>query len=280
MAIPKTIDNDIAYVSKTFGFDSAVGAATQAIASAHNEAISLPHGIGLVKVMGRYAGFVAAHATLALPDVNFCLIPEVPFELDGPKGLLANLLERVVDRGHAVILVAEGAGQGLFVEGEPERDASGNVRLHDVGTFLKAKIAEYFGAKGIAHNLKYIDPSYMVRSVPANPVDRIFCGFLGQTAVHAGMAGKDRPHGQLLEHGLCPRSLKGLHRRVQEGRSPGLALALGQGGHGPERDGQQRRMTGSLPGGPSGGRPKAEKDRPGGAAMDKRRLFCYLRNGV
>lgn len=190
VAIPKTIDNDIAYVSKTFGFDSAVGAATRAISSAHNEAISLPHGIGLVKVMGRYAGFVAAHATLALPDVNFCLIPEVPFELDGDRGLLAELLERVVDRGHAVILVAEGAGQDLFSEGEPERDASGNVRLHDVGTFLKAKIADYFAAKGIAHNLKYIDPSYMVRSVPANPVDRIFCGFLGQNAVHAGMAGK------------------------------------------------------------------------------------------
>ena len=190
VAIPKTIDNDIAFVSKTFGFDSAVEAATNAIASAHNEAISLPNGIGLVKVMGRYAGFVAAHATLALADVNFCLIPEVPFDLEGPNGLLAHVLDRVVDRGHAVILTAEGAGQHLFQEGELERDASGNVRLHDVGTFLRSKITEYFSEKGIILNLKYIDPSYMVRSVPGNAIDRIFCGFLGQNAVHAGMAGK------------------------------------------------------------------------------------------
>jgi len=192
VAIPKTIDNDIAYVARTFGFDSAVAAATQAIASAHNEAISLPHGIGLVKVMGRYAGFVAAHATLALAEVNFCLIPEVPFDLEGDNGLLAHVLERTVERGHAVILVAEGAGQNLIGEGELKKDASGNVLLHDIGIFLRDRIKDYFLKKGISLNLKYIDPSYMIRSVAANPIDRIYCGFLGQHAVHAGMAGKSR----------------------------------------------------------------------------------------
>ena len=190
VAIPKTIDNDIAYVARTFGFDSAVAAATRAIASAHNEAISLPHGIGLVKVMGRYAGFVAAHAALALADVNFCLIPEVPFDLEGDNGLLAHLMERTVERGHSVILVAEGAGQNHIGDGELMKDASGNVLLHDIGTFLRERIKGYFLEKGISLNLKYIDPSYMIRSVAANPIDRIYCGFLGQHAVHAGMAGK------------------------------------------------------------------------------------------
>ncbi len=190
VAIPKTIDNDINWVSKTFGFDSAVEAAAQVILSAHNEAISAPNGVGLVKVMGRQAGFVAANTTLALADVNFCLIPEVPFDLEGPKGLLNRLVERIKGRGHAVIIVAEGAGQHFFAGQAQERDASGNVKLKNIGLYLKERITEHFQTEGIELNLKYIDPSYTIRSVPANPIDRIFCGFLGQHAAHAAMAGK------------------------------------------------------------------------------------------
>ncbi|MBW2618557.1 MAG: ATP-dependent 6-phosphofructokinase [Deltaproteobacteria bacterium] len=190
VGIPKTIDNDITLVSKTFGFDSAVEAATDAIESAHNEATSVHNGIGLVKVMGRYAGFVAAHATLALADVNYCLIPEVPFDLEGPKGLLAKLEARLDRRGHAVVLTAEGAGQHLMGGDQAEKDASGNISLKDIGLFLKDRITSHFKSVNKIVTLKYIDPSYMVRSVAASPVDRIFCGFLGQHAVHAGMAGK------------------------------------------------------------------------------------------
>jgi 6-phosphofructokinase 1 len=190
IGIPKTIDNDIAYVDMTFGFQTAVEAAARVILGAHNEATSAPNGVGLVKVMGRHSGYVAANATLALKDVNICLVPEVEFELDGPNGLLNILNERLVHRGHCVILVAEGAGQDFFQDKTQDQDASGNVRLGDIGVFLRDRIKNHFKSNELELNLKYIDPSYEIRSVPANANDRIYCGFLGQHAVHAGMAGK------------------------------------------------------------------------------------------
>jgi 6-phosphofructokinase 1 len=190
IAIPKTIDNDICFVEQTFGFQTAVEAATHAILGAHNEATGAPGGIGLVKLMGRLSGFVAAHATLALSEVNFCLIPEVDFDLEGPRGLLARLEERILSRGHAVIVVAEGAGQKFFQDMNLGTDASGNPRLGDIGRYLKDRINEHFHERGIEINLKYIDPSYLIRSVPANSGDRVYTGFLGHHAVHAGLAGK------------------------------------------------------------------------------------------
>ena len=190
IVIPKTIDNDIPLVARSFGFDTAVEIATDAIRAAHTEALGAPNGIGLVKLMGRYAGFVAANAALALREVNFVLIPESDFDMDGEHGLLANLEKRLKERGHAVILVAEGAGQKFFKEEDLPRDPSGNIKPGDIGTFLSDRIRSYLTAKGIEVNLKYIDPSYMIRSMPANYNDRIYCGFLGQNAVHAGIAGK------------------------------------------------------------------------------------------
>jgi 6-phosphofructokinase 1 len=190
VGIPKTIDNDIYMVSRSFGFDTAVDVATQAIISANNEAEGYPNGIGLIKLMGRHAGFIAATAVLAQQDVNFVLIPEVDFDLDGPKGLFTSLEKRLADRKHAVIVVAEGAGQNFFEEGNSERDASGNIKLKDIGVYLKKAIRDYYAAKGIEITIKYIDPSYMIRSLPANANDRVFCNFLGRNAVHAGMAGK------------------------------------------------------------------------------------------
>jgi len=192
VGIPKTIDNDIHMVSRSFGFDTAVDVATRAIKGAHNEAESYPNGIGLIKLMGRYSGFIAATATLAQQDVNFVLIPEIEIDLEGPNGLLTKLEARLKQRGHAVIVVAEGALQEQFTGEETRTDASGNVRLHDVGLYLKARIIEYFKARSIEINLKYIDPSYMIRSLPANANDSVFCGFLGRDAVHAGMAGKTK----------------------------------------------------------------------------------------
>lgn len=189
IAVPKTIDNDINYVDPSFGFQTAVQQATMAIWGAHNEAKGAPGGIGLLKLMGRHSGFVAAHATLAMSEVNFCLIPEVDFDLDGPVGLLARLNERMKKRGHSVIVVAEGAGQKFFGS-DLGSDASGNKRLGDIGTYLKDRINAYFGDLGVEINLKYIDPSYLVRSMPANSTDRIYTTFLGHNAVHAGMAGK------------------------------------------------------------------------------------------
>ena len=188
IGIPKTIDNDIAYVSPSFGFDTAVGQAAEAIDCAHTEAVGAPWGIGLVKLMGRESGFIAAQASLALKEVNFVLVPEDPFELDGPQGLLAALERRLRSRGHAVIVTAEGAGQHL-AHSSGKVDASGNPVLGDIAKLLSESIKTYFKDR-LDITLKYIDPSYIIRSVPANSNDRIYCGFLGQHAVHAGMAGK------------------------------------------------------------------------------------------
>ncbi len=190
VGIPKTIDNDIHLVSRSFGFDTAVDVSRMAIQGAHNEATAYPNGVGLIKLMGRHSGFIAATAALAQQDANFVLIPEVDFDLDGPKGLMAALEARLADRGHAVIVAAEGAGQKFFEHMEERRDASGNIRLNDIGLFLKDAIKRHFAEKKIPLNIKYIDPSYMIRSLPANANDSVFCGFLGRDAVHAGMAGK------------------------------------------------------------------------------------------
>ncbi|RLB55779.1 MAG: ATP-dependent 6-phosphofructokinase [Deltaproteobacteria bacterium] len=189
VGIPKTIDNDIDLVSRTFGFDTAVSEAVEAIRCAHTEAEGIVNGIGLVKLMGRESGFVAAHAALAEGDANFVLIPEVPFQLEGPDGFLPALDRRLRARQHAMVVVAEGAGQHLFDEIEGV-DASGNRRLGDIGLLLKERISAYFRQQGREVGIKYIDPSYIIRSVPANPNDCIFCVFLAQNAAHAGLAGK------------------------------------------------------------------------------------------
>ncbi len=192
VAVPKTIDNDIHLVEKTFGFETAFSIATEAIRSAHVEAKGYLNGVGLVKLMGRYSGSIAAYAALAEPDVNLVLVPEVPFILEGEKGLIAWLVDRLSRRRHAVIVVAEGAGQELIDDdGEgAKEDASGNVRLLDVGTFLKRKLSRTLDERGIAHAMKYIDPSYTIRSAPANPNDSIFASNLARHAVHAGMSGR------------------------------------------------------------------------------------------
>jgi 6-phosphofructokinase 1 len=190
VGIPKTIDNDIFLVSRSFGFDSAVDVATLAIKGAHNEAEAYPNGIGLIKLMGRHSGFLAATAALAQPDANFVLIPEEEILLHGENGLLAAIKKRLELRKHAVIIVAEGAGQNFFEDKDIEHDASGNVKLKDIGLFLKSEISDYFKSKEIPISLKYIDPSYIIRSLPANANDSVFCGLLARDAVHAGMAGK------------------------------------------------------------------------------------------
>jgi 6-phosphofructokinase 1 len=190
VSIPKTIDNDIPFVRRSFGFETAVGVATQSIHSAHTEATGAPYGIGLVKLMGRHAGYIAATACLATGHANFCLIPEVPFGLEGPGGLLEQVENRVLLRRHAVIVVAEGAGQHFFDQGQKGRDASGNVKLGDIGLHLKDKINAHMSAKNLSVTLKYIDPSYLIRSAPANPNDQLHCARLAQNAVHAAMAGK------------------------------------------------------------------------------------------
>ncbi|MDC7240703.1 MAG: ATP-dependent 6-phosphofructokinase, partial [Spirochaetales bacterium] len=189
VGVPKTVDNDLLFTDKSFGFDTAVSEAENAVHAAHVEAKSHMNGVGLVKVMGREAGFIAAHTTLATSDVNFCLIPEVPFDLEGENGLLNQLEKRLERRGHAVILVAEGAGQELL-DPTGEKDASGNKKLADIGLFLKDKINAHFKDNPKVAPLKYIDPSYMIRASRANPNDSLYCARLGANAVHAAMAGK------------------------------------------------------------------------------------------
>jgi 6-phosphofructokinase 1 len=186
VGIPKTIDNDIAFLEKTFGFETAVAAAQQVVEGAHVEAIAARNGVGLVKLMGRDSGFIAAYTTLADSRVNFCLTPESPFTLEA---LLPALAARLALRRHAVIVVAEGAGQELMA-GERNRDASGNVLHQDIGPFLRDAMRAYFRALDVELNLKYIDPSYAIRNVPANAADSAFCLLLGHNAVHAAMAGR------------------------------------------------------------------------------------------
>ena len=189
IGIPKTIDNDLVWTERTFGFATAVEEARCVLAAAHCEARAAWNGVGLVKLMGRHSGFIAAEATLANGDVNFCLVPEVPFTLDGEGGLLDILGQRLEDRHHAMIAVAEGSGQDL-IDGVETRDASGNIKLRDVGVFLRQRIREHFAARDLPVDVKYIDPSYIIRSQPANALDSSFCLMLGQHAVHAGMAGR------------------------------------------------------------------------------------------
>ncbi|MGD8377718.1 MAG: ATP-dependent 6-phosphofructokinase [Acidobacteriota bacterium] len=191
VGIPKTIDNDIQWTARSFGFDTAVQAATGVIRNAHVEAQGFYDGIALVRLMGRQSGFIAAHATLATSDVNFCLVPEVPFDLEGPGGFLEALEARLEARDHAVIVAAEGAGQELiFPDGTPDHDASGNVRLGDIGIFLRDRIRAHLAARGVEAPVRYIDPSYLIRSQPANALDAQLCLVLGQHAVHAAMAGR------------------------------------------------------------------------------------------
>jgi len=186
VGIPKTIDNDIFMISRSFGFDTAVEHAATAIRSAHAEAAGYPNGIGLLKLMGRNAGFIAATAALAQQDVNFVLVPEVDFDLYGEGSFLSSLKKRLLERKHAVIVVAEGAGRKFFSD-DPD-----NLKKNDIGLFLKDVISEYFNKQSMKINLKYIDPSYIIRSLPANSNDHAFCNFLGRDAVHAGMSGKSR----------------------------------------------------------------------------------------
>jgi 6-phosphofructokinase 1 len=190
IGVPKTIDNDILLVEKTFGFRTAVSIAVQSIRAAHVEATGAPNGIGLVRLMGRHSGYIAATATLAEPDVNCVLIPEIPFRLEGEHGVVAYLKRRLERRGHAVVVVAEGAGQELMPEDTAGRDASGNRRLGDIGLFLKQEFGRMLNEDGIPHTIKYIDPSYLVRSAPASAMDSLFCANLGHHAVHAAMSGR------------------------------------------------------------------------------------------
>lgn len=189
VCIPKTVDNDIHFVSPSFGFRTAAEQATEAIACAHVEALGAPNGIGLVKLMGRQSGFIAAEASMGLKHVNFVLVPEERFSLAGEGGVLEALENRLRARGHAVIVVAEGAGQHL-TPGTGRFDPSGNPVLADIGALLTGEIKSRFKKLGMPINLKVIDPSYIVRAVPANTADSVYCGFLGRLAVHAGLAGK------------------------------------------------------------------------------------------
>lgn len=188
--IPKTIDNDIDLIQKSFGFETAFSIANDIIRNAHNEAQGAHNGISVVKLMGRDSGFIAASAALAIQEVNFVLVPEISFDLYGPRGFLKVLRKRLEERHHAVVVVAEGAGQDLFESNDTQRDASGNVKHKDIGIYLKEKIKEEFDSKGFPFSIKYIDPSYIIRSAPANANDSKFCNLLAQNAVHGVVSGR------------------------------------------------------------------------------------------
>lgn len=191
VGIPKTIDNDIDLIDESFGFETAFDVASPILRDAHNEATGAYNGISIIKLMGRDSGFIAASAALAMPVVNFVLIPEMDFKLEGDNGFLAVLEQRLLQKKHAVIVVAEGAGQQLFKDRQIVTDASGNVQHEDIGIFLKEKISEYFKGRTPV-TIKYIDPSYIVRCAPANSSDSVYCSGLAYHAVHGAMAGKTK----------------------------------------------------------------------------------------
>jgi len=221
VGIPKTIDNDLSFVEKSFGFETAVAKAVEALAAAHTEALDAINGMTVVKVMGRESGFIACHATLASNDVNFTLIPEIPFDLQGPNGFLTHLERRLMSRKHALILVAEGAGQE-HMPVSAETDESGNKKLPDVGNFLVKEIKKYFSSKPYEVNVKYIDPSYIIRAAPANPNDSIYCYRLGNMAVHAAMSGRTEVLISRLHHQFIhvPISLAVSRRNVVDIHDP------------------------------------------------------------
>jgi len=191
IGVPKTIDNDVPFIDRSFGFVSAYSAAVDVIRSARIEAMAARDGIGLVKLMGRHSGFLACQAALASTEADLVLIPEVTIALEGDAGVFA-CIERVLARkGHAVIVAAEGAAQELIADqglGEV-RDKSGNAKLKDVGTFLRDRIVAHFRERGREPTVKYIDPSYAIRSIPACPSDSVYCWNMARNAVHAAMAG-------------------------------------------------------------------------------------------
>jgi len=194
IGIPKTIDNDISYVERSFGFNTAVSIAKDVLMTGHEEARGAYNGVAVVKLMGRHSGFIAAMAAVANGDANYVLVPEVPFDLDGDRGFLEVLRRRLEERKHALVVVAEGAGQDLLEKDEASKrhDASGNVALADIGIYLRDRIAAAFSTGWNAATVKYIDPSYVIRSSPANADDSIFCAQLAHNAVHAAMSGRTR----------------------------------------------------------------------------------------
>jgi 6-phosphofructokinase 1 len=220
IGVPKTIDNDIPFVRRSFGFETAVSLATETIHAAHTEAHCAPLGIGLVKLMGRHSGYIAASASLASGRANFCLVPEVPFKLAGPSGLLKLVEDRLRLKRHAVIVVSEGAGQEFFESKDRERDKSGNVKFIDIGQHLRETMKAYFkNETSLDVNVKYIDPSYIIRAAPANSADQLFCARLAQNAVHAAMTGRSGMlvgywHGQMTHVPIA--ALNGRSQSINE----------------------------------------------------------------
>lgn len=218
IGVPKTIDNDIGLVERSFGFETAVEGAWNIINCAHAEAKAVRHGVGLVKLMGRESGWIAASSSIGNSNVNFCLIPEVPFDLDGPNGFFEHLRQRLDKKDHAVVVVAEGAGQNLIVH-KNVKDKSGNTKLADIGTFLRDGMKEWFAEKDTEFNVKYFDPSYSIRSTPANAADSEYCLLLGNNALHAAMAGKTNMIVGLHNHRLVhlPIPMIGKRKQVDPG---------------------------------------------------------------
>jgi len=189
VGIPKTIDNDLGVIDRSFGFSTAVTEARKAIQAAVVEASCAPNGVGIVQLMGRHAGYIAAHATLATRQVDICLIPEIQFPLRGQNGV-CELTEYIVKRqGYCVIVIAEGAGADLVAKSKAEYDEGGNRKLPDIGKFLSAEVKKYFGERKVEASIKLIDPSYMIRAVNADASDAVYCQSIAQNAVHGAMAG-------------------------------------------------------------------------------------------
>jgi ATP-dependent phosphofructokinase / diphosphate-dependent phosphofructokinase len=154
VGVPKTIDNDLSGTDFTFGFDTAVNIASEAIDRLHTTAES-HHRALVVEVMGRHAGWIALHAGMS-GGANVVLIPEVPFDIEEVCDLVRNRFET---QYAPIIVVAEGAvpregGDMSLVSGEV--DAFGHVRLGGIGDRVAAEIEQRTGAEARAVVLGHV----------------------------------------------------------------------------------------------------------------------------
>lgn len=182
VGVPKTIDNDVAGTLWTFGFDSAVACATDALDRLHTTAESHRRVI-VLEVMGRYAGWIALYAAIA-GGADVALIPEVPFRWDA---VCDKVREReAAGRHFSLIVAAEGAREagGGFV-GAPDQPAGGEARLGGLGELVAREVGRRTGKE-----TRHCVLGHLQRGGGPTPFDRALCSAFGATAVELVAAGE------------------------------------------------------------------------------------------
>jgi 6-phosphofructokinase 1 len=183
LGVPKTIDNDIGATDVTFGFDTALQVATEAIDRLHTTAES-HHRVMVVEVMGRHAGWIALYSGIA-GGGDVILIPEQPFDIED----VCRLIRRRHSRGRvfSIVVVAEGAlpKEGTMEVAGGETDEFGHVRLGGIGQRLEREIEERTGFETRAVVLGHIQ-----RGGTPTAYDRVLATRFGVAAIDAAHDGR------------------------------------------------------------------------------------------